>query len=68
MLFIPLINVKMPTIICILTFMSSKKPCSVELRMKNFLLPRAMDIAWVIMSEMDDVMKIKTPLSLPQRE
>ena len=28
---------------------------------------RAMDIAWVIMSEMD-VMKIKTALSLPQRE
>ena len=40
MLFFPLINVKMPTIVGILTFMSRKKSCSVELSMENVLLPR----------------------------
>ena len=40
MLFFTLINVKMPTIVGILTFMSRKKSCSVELSMKNVLLPR----------------------------
>ena len=34
-LFFPLINVKMPTIVGILTFMSMKKSCSVELSMKK---------------------------------
>ena len=36
MLFPPLINVKMPTIIGILTFMSGKNICSVQLSMKIF--------------------------------
>ena len=35
MLFFPLINVKMPTIVGILTFMSRKILCSVELSMKK---------------------------------
>ena len=37
MLFFPLINIKMPTIVGILTFMSRKKSCSVELSMKKVL-------------------------------
>ena len=42
MLFFPVINVKLPTIVGILTFMSRKKiSCSVELSMKEGLLPRA---------------------------
>ena len=41
MLFFLLINVRMPTIVGILTFMSEKKSCSAELSMK-FLLPRAL--------------------------
>ena len=35
--FILLINVKMPTIVGILTFMSRKNSCSVELSMKKVL-------------------------------
>ena len=35
MLFFPLINVKMPTIVGILTFMSRKISCSVKLSMKK---------------------------------
>ena len=37
MLFVPLINVKMPTTVGILTFMSRKLSCSVELSMKSFI-------------------------------
>ena len=37
MLFLPLISVKMPTIVGILTFMSRKSPCSVKLSMKKVL-------------------------------
>ena len=37
MLFFPLMNVKMPTIVGILTFMSRKFSCSVELSMKKVL-------------------------------
>ena len=37
MLFFLIINVKMPTIFGILTFMSRKKLCSVELSMKKVL-------------------------------
>ena len=37
MLFFPLINVKMPTIVGILTFMGRKISCSVELSMKKVL-------------------------------
>ena len=37
MLFFPLINVKMPTIVGILTFMSRKISCLVELSMKKVL-------------------------------
>ena len=37
MLFFPLINVKMPTVVGILTFMSRKTSCSAELSMKTFL-------------------------------
>ena len=37
MLFFPLINVKMPTIVGILTFMSRKISCSVESSMKSFI-------------------------------
>ena len=37
MLFFPLMNVKMPTIVGILTFMSRKISCSVELSMKKVL-------------------------------
>ena len=37
LLFFLLINVEMPTIVGILTFMSRKKSCSVELSMKIFL-------------------------------
>ena len=40
MLFFLLINVKMPTIVSILTFMSRKFSCSVELSMKKVLQPR----------------------------
>ena len=40
MLFYPLINVKMPTIVGILTFMSRKISCSLELSMKKVLLPQ----------------------------
>ena len=36
MLFFVLINVKMPTIVGILTFMSGKSSCSAELSMKKF--------------------------------
>ena len=36
-LFLPLINVKMPTVVGILTFISRKKSCSVELSMKKVL-------------------------------
>ena len=36
-LFFPLINVKMPTFVGILTFMSRKKLCSVEMSMKKVL-------------------------------
>ena len=37
MLFSPLINVKIQAIVGILTFMSRKKSCSVELNMKKVL-------------------------------
>ena len=37
--FIMLINVKMPIIVGILTFMSMINPCSIELSMKKFLGP-----------------------------
>ena len=37
MLFCMLMNVKMPTIVGILTFMSRKKSCSIELSMKKVL-------------------------------
>ena len=41
MLFFPLIIVKMPVVVVgILTFMSRKISCSVELSMKKVLLPR----------------------------
>ena len=40
MLFFLLINVKMPTIVGILTFMSRKISCSTELSMKKVLQPR----------------------------
>ena len=43
MLFVPFINVKMPTIVGILTFMSRRVSCSVELSMKNVLSPRDLD-------------------------
>ena len=36
-LFFLLINVKMPTVVGILTFMSRKKSCSAELNMENFI-------------------------------
>ena len=35
MLFLLIVNVKMPTIVGILTFMSRKKSCSAELSMKK---------------------------------
>ena len=38
MVFFPLINVKMPTIVGILTFMSRKNSCSVELSMKKVFI------------------------------
>ena len=44
MLFFPLINVKMPTIVGILTFMSRKSSCSVELSMKKVLQPRDQEV------------------------
>ena len=39
MLFFQLKNVKMPTIVGILTFMSRKNSCSTELSMEKVLLP-----------------------------
>ena len=42
MLFFPLINVKMPTIIGILTFISRKILCLVDLSMKKVLKPRGL--------------------------
>ena len=40
MIFVLLINVKMPTIVCILTFMSRKKSCSAGLSMIYFITSR----------------------------
>ena len=48
MLFFTFINVKMPTIAGILTFMSRKKSCSLELSMKKVLYPRGLVCAKVI--------------------
>ena len=41
-LFFLLINVEMPTVVGILTFMSGKCFCSTELSMKNVLQPRGL--------------------------
>ena len=51
--FIMLINVKMPTIVGILTFMSRINLCSVELSMKKVLLPRGLAFSsfhWILVS------------------
>ena len=49
MLFFLFINVKMPTIVVIVTFMGRKKSCSVELSMEKVLSPWAQvsGLKWV---------------------
>ena len=62
MLLFPLINVKMPTIVGILTFMSRKKTCSIELSMKKVLLLRGLACEFLTMNTLLKIIPVSVML------